>query len=139
MLVFLTLNSSPPLLDGLFLSNSAHLQLICFLHLLLTHLIFGFFHTLLPHLLINPLSPIRIIPSLSVPLCPLSQYFLFSCLFALSLLPSLPPFSFSLPAMQTLKVNLHSKVLLLASATVTERFSSMPPLFCFLFSFPFNV
>lgn len=70
-----------------------------------------------------PLPPIHTDPSLNAPLCPLSLYLLFfSVFFTLSLPPALPPVSRSLPAMQTLKVNLHSKVLLLASATVTERF-----------------
>ena len=82
----------------------------------------------LPHLIFNIHSrPSLFIPftlSLNVPLCPLS----------LSLfLPSCSPAV--LPAMQTLKVNLHSKVLLLASATMTERFPCMPPLFPFLFHF----
>lgn len=60
-----------------------------------------------------------------------------SVFFTPSLLPAPPPFSRLLPAMQTLKVNLHSKVLLLASATVTERFFSVPPLFPLSFFFSF--
>lgn len=74
---------------------------------------------------------------------PLLMFFSALCLFissfslSFSTCPScllFPTVSRSLPAMQTLKVNLHSKVLLLACATVTERFSSVPPLFSFLFS-----
>ena len=80
--------------------------------------------------------PLNVVPSCNVPLCLLSLYLLFySIVFTPSLPPALPPFSRSLPAMQTLKVNLHSKVLLLARATVTERFSScassvLLPFFC---------
>lgn len=111
-----------------------HSSSVCYL--LLTHLIFYFYLLLsvTPAPSIQyPLHPIRIVPFLYVDLCPLSSSPLFLCLFTLSLLPGLLPFSRSLPAMQTLKVNLHSQVLLLASATMTERFSFVPPLFSFIF------
>lgn len=61
---------------------------------------------------------------------------LFFCLFTLFLLlPALPPYSHSLPALQTLKVNLHSKDLLLATGTMTEHFFPfVPPVFSFFHS-----
>lgn len=93
-----------------------------------------------PHLMFSFQSPLT--PSfnstflLRTPLFALCLLFS-SVFFTPSLLPVLPPFSRSLPAMQTLKVNLHSKVLLLASAAMTEQFSPVPLLFSFLFPFLF--
>lgn len=134
MLAFVVFNSSPP---HMFLWERVHSpQLICLLFLSLTHFIFAYSFTHSCPLYLFSLLPFAV-RSLNVSPPDLCFSYLFSIFFTLPLLPTLPLFFCSLPAMQTLKVNLHSKVLLPASGTVTERFSSVPPLFCLLFFCPF--
>ena len=125
-----TLNSSPPHVQMVrSWQSAAHPRLSCLLYLF-TPFTSSFPPPFITPFLLFSLSPLLMFLS-ALCLCLL----FFSVFFTPSLLPAPPPFSRSIPAMQTLKVNLHSKVLLLASATVTERFFSVPPLFPFFFFF----